>query len=122
MATSSALKFNAVADWQDEYIRHHIYESENWKKHHCLSSANINLTANKQTTLVKQSNFFLIDSIFTPLLNHKLHKILLSYQDKEKKLFNTLQHSRTSLAERSWPRGQGTLYVDEGKNDKDKDE
>ncbi|KAF8547929.1 Sodium/sulfate symporter [Imleria badia] len=130
MKFSSALKFNAVADWWDEYIaydtlKRHIYQLE--KEHHRLSRANIDLEANERTALVEQPDFSSIDGIFVPLLNQELHKISLFYQDKEKELFDALQALEDLVAEQdeagpeAWEHYMDD-YADEDEDDEDEDE
>ncbi|KAH0833368.1 hypothetical protein J3R83DRAFT_12469 [Lanmaoa asiatica] len=91
---NSALKFNAVADWWDEYIaydvlKRHIYQLE--KEHHRLSQSHTDLEANERTALVEYPDFSSIDGVFIPLLDQELHKISLFYEEKEKELFDDLQ-------------------------------
>jgi phosphate transporter len=146
--TSSALKFNAVADWWDEYIafvvarssRHqvfthprssydvlkrHIYQLE--KEHHRLSRANIDLEANERTALVDQPDFSSIDAVFIPRLNQELQKISLFYEDKEKELFDDLQTLEALVAEQdqvgpaAWEHYMDE-YADEEDDDDDDDD
>ena len=113
---SSALKFNAVADWWDEYtayviahnilvfahtcpsyvLKHHIYQFE--MEHHRLSCTRIDLKANERTALVEQPNFSSIDNVFVALLNQEFHKITVFYERKEKELFYDLQTLKDLVA------------------------
>ncbi|KAG9316116.1 putative sodium/sulfate symporter [Chiua virens] len=100
MKFSSALKFNAVADWWDEYIaydvlKRHIYQLE--KEHHRLSQ-NVDLEANEHTALF-QPDYSSIDGVFLPLLDQELHKIAAFYEQKEKELFDELQTLEDLVAE-----------------------
>ena len=142
--SSSALKFNAVADWWDEYIafvvarsfrrrlvthprssydvlKRHIYQLE--KEHHRLTRASTDLEANERTALVDQPDFSSIDAVFIPLLNKELLKISLFYEEKEKELLNDLQTLEGLVAEQdvvgpaTWER-----YMDEHPGEEDEDE
>ena len=124
MYHSSALKFNAVADWWDEYIayvvarsstrrsrshgtrtthssydvlKRHIYQLE--KEHHRLSQAHVDLEANERTALVALPDLSSIDGAFIPLLDQELHKISQFYEEKEKELFDALQTLEDLVAE-----------------------
>lgn len=142
--TSSALKFNAVADWWDEYIayvvrsqfsssfllirgisydvlKRHIYQLE--KEHHRLTRANIDLEANEHTALVDQPDLSSIDGVFIPLLNQELRKITLFYEEKERELFDALQELEDLVTEQD---EAGTAawehYMDDYADDEDDDD
>ncbi|KAF8442031.1 SPX domain-containing protein [Boletus edulis BED1] len=126
MKFSSALKFNAVADWWDEYIaydvlKRHIYQLE--KEYHRLSRTNIDLEANERTALVEQPDFSSIDGIFTPLLDQELQKISLFYEEKEKELFAALQTLEDLVAEQD-EAGTETWehYMDDHADEEDEDD
>ncbi|KIK96294.1 hypothetical protein PAXRUDRAFT_318928 [Paxillus rubicundulus Ve08.2h10] len=115
MKFSSALKFNAVADWWDEYIacvdcqvgilgsvvlaqsdssrydalKRHIYQLEK-EQHRLTRSSYTDLEANERTALVEQPDASAVDSIFIPLLNQELKKIVSFYEEKEKELLEEL--------------------------------
>ncbi|KAN0092523.1 SPX domain containing protein [Tylopilus felleus] len=126
MKFSSALKFNAVADWWDEYIaydvlKRHIYQLE--KEHHRLTRANIDLEANEHTALVDQPDLSSIDGVFIPLLNQELRKITLFYEEKERELFDALQELEDLVTEQD---EAGTAawehYMDDYADDEDDDD
>ena len=143
---SSALKFNAVADWWDEYIayvvahnllvfahtccsydvlKRHIYRLE--KEHHRLSRTNIDLEANERTALVEQPDFSSFDNVFIPLLNQELHKITVFYERKEKELFDDLQTLEDLVAEQDEAGAAGWEhymddYIDEDDEDEEEEE
>ena len=148
-STSSALKFNAVADWWDEYIayvvactsarpvfaharssydvlKRHIYQLE--KEHHRLSCANADLEANERSALVEQPDFSAIDAAFIPILNQQLQKISLFYEEKERELFDDLQTLEDLVAEQdqagpaTWEHYMDDDYGDEEDDDDEDDE
>ncbi|KAF8835671.1 Sodium/sulfate symporter, partial [Paxillus ammoniavirescens] len=91
---SSALKFNAVADWWDEYIaydmlKRHIYQLEK-EQHRLARSSYTDLEANERTALVERPDASVVDSTFIPLLNQELKKIVSFYEEKEKELLEEL--------------------------------
>ncbi|KIJ04535.1 hypothetical protein PAXINDRAFT_104137, partial [Paxillus involutus ATCC 200175] len=102
MKFSSALKFNAVADWWDEYIaydmlKRHIYQLE--KEQHRLGSSYTDLEANERTALVEQPDASTVDSTFITLLNQELKKIVSFYEEKEKELLEELAELEELVAE-----------------------
>ncbi|KAJ7613156.1 SPX domain-containing protein [Roridomyces roridus] len=88
MKFSSSLKFNAVADWWDEYIaydglKNYIYQLE--KTQH-IHSSYTDLETNERTALVDRSAE--TDAVFVPLLDAELEKICKFYEKQETELLN----------------------------------
>ncbi|KAF8416475.1 SPX domain-containing protein [Boletus edulis BED1] len=125
MKFSSALKFNAVADWWDKYIaydvlKRRIYQLE--KEHHRLSRINIDLEANERTALVGQPDFS-SDCIFIPLLDQELQKISLFYEEKEKELFAALQTLEEFITEQDEAGAEAwEHYMDDYADEEDDDD
>ena len=138
---SSALKFNAVADWWDEYIAyvvtHNLFFAYTWpsydilkrdiyrleKEHHRLSRTNVDLEVNERTALVELPDFSSINNAFIPLLNQELHKITVFYEQKEKELFDDLQTLEDLVAEQDEAGAAGwEHYMDDYVDEDDEDE
>ncbi|RPD54787.1 Sodium/sulfate symporter [Lentinus tigrinus ALCF2SS1-7] len=93
MKFSSSLKFNAVAEWWDEYIAYEalkklIYQLEKQKAG--LQESYHDLEANERTSLIgaAPSGFELTntDAFFIPLLERELKKVCLFYETEEQRL------------------------------------
>ncbi|KAF9048928.1 SPX domain-containing protein [Panaeolus papilionaceus] len=102
MKFSSSLKFNAVSDWWDEYIAYDslkktIYQLEK-RQHgqdHLLAP---DLEANERSTLLGEGDATSTDTIFIPLLDHELRKIVMFYQHQEKELMDDLKDLEKDIA------------------------
>ncbi|KAJ7107067.1 SPX domain-containing protein [Mycena epipterygia] len=86
MKFSSSLKFNAVAEWWDDYIAYdalkkYIYQFE--KVQHDQSSYH-DIETNERTSLVDRGPT--TDAVFVPLLDGELKKICTFYEAQEKEL------------------------------------
>ncbi|KAH7906949.1 SPX domain-containing protein [Hygrophoropsis aurantiaca] len=95
MKFSSSLRFNAVAEWWDEYIdydtlKKYIYQLEKQQHNQGLSHSYSDLEADEQTTLVDHSNQSAVDAVFLPLLDRELKKITLFYEQQEKELMDEI--------------------------------
>ena len=141
---SSALKFNAVAEWWDEYIayvsfsflcparsrvdiasydvlKRHIYRLE--KEHHRLSQSHVDIEANERTGLVESD----LDGVFVPLLDQELHKISAFYEQKEMELFEALHTLEDLVTEQdeagleTWERYMDD-YADEEDDEDDEED
>ncbi|OBZ72026.1 putative transporter C3B8.04c [Grifola frondosa] len=91
MKFSSSLKFNAVAEWWDEYISYealkkHVYQLE--KQQAGLRESFHDLEANERTSLIINADTVSTDSFFIPLLDRELKKICLFYETEEQRLLD----------------------------------
>ncbi|KIJ62970.1 hypothetical protein HYDPIDRAFT_182597 [Hydnomerulius pinastri MD-312] len=126
MKFSSALKFNAVAEWWDEYIaydvlKRHIYQLE--KQQHSLNRSYTDLEANERTALVDNSDVSTVDSVFIPLLDKELKKITLFYEAQEKELADELAELEELVAEQDAAGlAAGEHYMDDYEDDDDDDD
>ncbi|GBE90058.1 Uncharacterized transporter [Sparassis crispa] len=89
MKFSSSLKFNAVAEWWDEYIAYdtlkkYVYQLE--KQQAGIHDSYHDLEANEETSLIGASSSLSTDAVFTPLLDMELKKICSFYETQEKEL------------------------------------
>ncbi|TFK93792.1 Sodium/sulfate symporter [Polyporus arcularius HHB13444] len=93
MKFSSSLKFNAVAEWWDEYIAYealkkHLYQLEKQKAG--LHEAYHDLEANERTSLMgsgpSASDLTNTDAFFIPLLDRELKKVCMFYEMEEQRL------------------------------------
>ncbi|KAJ8592872.1 Sodium/sulfate symporter [Rhizopogon salebrosus TDB-379] len=128
MKFSSALKFNAVADWWEEYIaydvlKRYIYQLEKQQqRRHGIESSYHDLEANEQTALVDHTGSSGADSLFKPLLDRELEKITLFYEVQEKELMDELAELEQSIAQQDEGGLEAGLnYMDEYE-DEDEDE
>ncbi|KAG6331761.1 hypothetical protein ID866_7329, partial [Astraeus odoratus] len=123
---SSALKFNAVAEWWDEYIaydalKRYIYQVE--KKQYAPSRLSTDLEANERTALVDSSDTSAADAAFIPLLDKELTKIVLFYEHQEKELLDELAELEELVAEQDAVGLAGEEhYMDDGEEEDDDDD
>ncbi|KZT27225.1 Sodium/sulfate symporter [Neolentinus lepideus HHB14362 ss-1] len=92
-SNSSSLKFNAVAEWWDEYIAYDslkkaIYQLE--KQRASGEHPYADLESNERTSLIGRQDSSSTDAIFIPLLDHELKRITLFYGAKEAEVLNEL--------------------------------
>ncbi|KAI6035716.1 SPX domain-containing protein [Pisolithus marmoratus] len=127
MKFSSALKFNAVAEWWDEYIaydalKQYIYQLE--KQQHKPTRPYTDLEANESTSLMDGNlTTPAADALFVPLLDKELMKITLFYEHQEKELFDELVTLEELIDEQdSAGLTAGEHYMDYGEDDEDEDE
>lgn len=149
MKFSSSLKFNAVAEWWDEYIAYvynkkiyahpahavvarysalkkYIFQLE--KQYHDEGSALHDLEAsNERSRLIASgtgSTTKMADKIFTGLLDKELDKIVTFYQDQEAELAKDIQTLETDIAEKDaqGPSPPGSEFDDDEDDDDDDDE
>ncbi|OAX41904.1 Sodium/sulfate symporter [Rhizopogon vinicolor AM-OR11-026] len=120
MKFSSALKFNAVADWWEEYIaydvlKRYIYQLEKQQQQrHGIDSSYHDLEANEQTALVDRTEGSSADSLFKPLLDRELEKITLFYEAQEKELMDELAELEQSITQQDEGGfAAGFSYMDE---------
>ncbi|EGO24899.1 hypothetical protein SERLADRAFT_356336 [Serpula lacrymans var. lacrymans S7.9] len=96
MKFSSSLRFNAVAEWWDEYIAYdvlkkYIYQLEKQQHDHDLPTAYRDVEAGEETTLVDHTQDSPVDTLFIPLLDRELKKITLFYESQQKELLDELE-------------------------------
>ncbi|KAI9001489.1 Sodium/sulfate symporter [Trametes punicea] len=90
MKFSSSLKFNAVAEWWDEYIAYdalkkYVYQLEKQKAG--LQESFHDLEANERTSLIGiGADAANIDALFIPILDRELKKVCLFYEAEEQRL------------------------------------
>ncbi|KXN91756.1 hypothetical protein AN958_12370 [Leucoagaricus sp. SymC.cos] len=97
MKFSSALKFNAVSDWWDDYIAYdalkkYIYQLEKQQHGHetLVSSSHQDLEVGEHAALLEGHNASDTDALFAPLLDRELKKITFFYETQEKDLLEEL--------------------------------
>ncbi|KAG1767916.1 SPX domain-containing protein [Suillus occidentalis] len=132
MKFSSALKFNAVADWWEDYIaydvlKRYIYQLEKRQQRpDGIEPSYHDLEANEQTTLVDHTDTSSADSLFKPLLDRELHKIVTFYESQETELLAelaALEQSITQQDEAGLEAGLNYMVEDEeDEEDDDEDE
>ncbi|KAJ3525940.1 hypothetical protein NM688_g8326 [Phlebia brevispora] len=91
MKFSSSLKFNAVAEWWDEYIAYdtlkkYVYQLE--KQQAGFHDTIHDLEANENTSLIRSTDHVSTDALFIPLLDRELKKVGLFYESQEEELLN----------------------------------
>ncbi|KAJ7765942.1 SPX domain-containing protein [Mycena maculata] len=125
MKFSSALKFNAVAEWWDEYIAYdalkkYIYQLE--KTQHDQSSYH-DLETNERASLVNRAAE--TDAVFVPLLEKELKKICAFYEAQEKELIDEVTQLEELVQQQDEAGMAGNHYLDgpfEDDEDEDEDE
>ncbi|KAH7884888.1 SPX domain-containing protein [Phlebopus sp. FC_14] len=127
MKFSSALKFNAVADWWDEYIaydmlKRYIYQLE--KQQHGLTRSYTDLeAATERTTLIVNPEVSPVDALFIPLLDKEIQKISSFYETQEKELLDDLAELETLVAEQDEAGlAGGEHYFDDDADDDEEDD
>ncbi|KAE9390604.1 SPX-domain-containing protein [Gymnopus androsaceus JB14] len=126
MKFSSALKFNAVSEWWEEYISYdnlkkYIYQLEK-QQQQSLTTHFHDLESNERTSLVGRPSDRATDSIFIPLLDKELEKITLFYENQEKELFEELQELEALIQKQEDLGLEGDHYADDGEYDEEDDE
>ncbi|KAM5544077.1 hypothetical protein V8D89_002263 [Ganoderma adspersum] len=130
MKFSSSLKFNAVAEWWDEYIAYealkkHIYQLEKQKAG--LQESYHDLEANERTSLMSGGPSSVdvanTDAFFIPLLDRELRKICVFYETEEQRLTDDLAALQTDIErqEESGPYA-GHHYLDEEGDEDDEED
>ncbi|KAG0705781.1 SPX domain-containing protein [Suillus ampliporus] len=129
MKFSSALKFNAVADWWEEYIaydvlKRYIYQLEKRQQRpDGIEPSYHDLEANEQTTLVDHTDTSGVDSLFKPLLDRELEKITRFYEAQENELMDELAELEQSITQQDEAGLEAGLnYMDEDDEEEDEDE
>ena len=116
--SSSALKFNAVADWWDDYIAYDslkrcIYQLEKqlYARHDIDPSALVHVISTTAEA----------DAVFVPLLDRELAKISEFYATQEKDMLNEFQDIETTV-KRLEERGIRHSYYDEEDDEDEEDD
>ncbi|KAJ3886508.1 SPX domain-containing protein [Lentinula edodes] len=122
---SSALKFNAVSEWWEEYIdydylKKYIYQLE--KQQQSLTSSYRDLESNERTSLVGRPSDAATDSIFIPLLDKELKKVTLFYEHQEKELFDELAELEALVQNQEELGLDGDHYADDDEYDEEDEE
>ncbi|PSS34029.1 hypothetical protein PHLCEN_2v1933 [Hermanssonia centrifuga] len=129
MKFSSSLKFNAVAEWWDEYIAYdtlkkYVYQLE--KQQAGLHEAIHDLEANEGTSLIQDRDIASKDALFIPLLDRELKKMCSFYELQETNLLrevNDLEKLVQQQEEYGPDIGHQYLdHVDEEDDDDDDDD
>ncbi|KAJ3756043.1 SPX domain-containing protein [Lentinula raphanica] len=125
MKFSSALKFNAVSEWWEEYIdydslKKYIYQLE--KQQQNLDTSYRDLESNEHTSLVGRPSHAATDSIFIPLLDKELKKVTLFYEHQEKELFDELNELEELITKQDELGLEGDHYADDEEYDEEDDE
>ncbi|KAJ6611134.1 SPX domain-containing protein [Mycena sp. CBHHK59/15] len=121
MKFSSSLKFNAVAEWWDEYIAYDalkkfIYQAE--KTQHDQSTYH-DIESNERTSLVDRST---TDAVFIPLLDRELKKICAFYDAQEKELMEEVAELEAQVQQQEEAGLAGNHYTDGDYDDEDDDD
>ncbi|EDR07175.1 uncharacterized protein LACBIDRAFT_294568 [Laccaria bicolor S238N-H82] len=126
MKFSSSLKFNAVSEWWDEYIAYEalkkcIYQIE--KKqigHDHLPTRDIE--SNEYSSLLGQQDVTNTDSLFIPLLDQELRKVVSFYENQEAELFDELRDLEDAVAHQEEVGLEaGERYLDHDTEEEDDD-
>ncbi|KAJ7680049.1 SPX domain-containing protein [Mycena rosella] len=122
MKFSSSLKFNAVAEWWDEYIAYdtlkkYIYQLE--KTQHD-QSAYRDVETNERTSLVDRGAS--TDAVFVPLLDRELQKICAFYEAQEKELMAEVAELEELVRHQEEAGMAGNHYTDGPYDEEDDDD
>jgi len=102
-------------------LKKYIYQLE--KQQHDLGRSSHDLEANERETLIQQATRTATDSVFVPLLDRELKKIVFFYESQEKELMDAV----TNLEESAKDQEEAGLaaehhYLVEGEEDDDDDD
>ncbi|KAJ6543566.1 SPX domain-containing protein [Mycena vulgaris] len=122
MKFSSSLKFNAVAEWWDEYIAYdtlkkYIYQLE--KTNHDQAAYH-DVETNERTSLVDRGAS--TDAVFVPLLDRELQKICTFYEAQEKDLMGEVAELEELVHQQEEAGMAGNHYLDGPYDDDDDDD
>ncbi|KAF9262496.1 Sodium/sulfate symporter [Marasmius fiardii PR-910] len=125
MKFNSALKFNAVAEWWEEYIHYgmlkrYIYQLE--KQQQNMSSSYQDLESNERTSLVGHRVDRQTDALFIPKLDRELRKIVTFYEHQEKELMDELEELEELVKQQEELGLAGDHYLDDDDDEDDDDE
>ncbi|TFK24815.1 SPX-domain-containing protein [Coprinopsis marcescibilis] len=125
MKFSASLKFNAVADWWDEYIAYdalkkYIYQLEKQQ----VQGGHIALRdveAGESSTLLGQGDSQ-TDAAFIPLLDRELKKITFFYETQSKELFDELEELEEAVKQQEELGVSGQERYEDFEDDDDDDD
>lgn len=123
MKFSSSLKFNAIADWWDEYIgygslKKYIYQLEK-EKHRGESYPDIEAAGERSTLLPRDG--LNADHLFQTLLDQELKKITSFYIAQEQEVLDEVEELQ-QLVTKQEEDGFNEYYLDDDDDDDDDDE
>jgi phosphate transporter len=121
-STSSSLKFNAVAEWWDEYIAYdalkkYIYQLE--RTQHDQSSYR-DVETNERSSLVGHGPT--ADTVFVPLVDRELKKICTFYEAQEKELTGEVAELEELARQQEAAGMAGNHYLDDGPYEDEQDD
>ncbi|KAF7335408.1 SPX domain-containing protein [Mycena venus] len=124
MKFSSSLKFNAVAEWWDEYIAYdalkkYIYQLER-TQHEQLSASGA--YRDLETSPLVDRGQPTTDTVFTPLLDRELQKICAFYAAQEKELNGEVAELEELVKQQDEAGMSGNHYLDDGDEDEEEDD
>ncbi|RXW22189.1 hypothetical protein EST38_g3659 [Candolleomyces aberdarensis] len=101
MKFSSSLKFNAIAEWWDEYIAYdalkkYIYQLEKQQVNR-EQIVPLDIEAGEHSSLLGGHDASATDAVFVPLLDQELKKITLFYELQEKEFFEELEELEEAI-------------------------
>ncbi|KAJ2913755.1 hypothetical protein MD484_g6658, partial [Candolleomyces efflorescens] len=101
MKFSSSLKFNAIAEWWDDYIAYdalkkYIYQLEKQQVNREQIVPH-DIEAGEQSSLLGGHDASETDAAFVPLLDQELRKITLFYELQEKEFFEELEELEEAI-------------------------
>ncbi|KAJ7623924.1 SPX domain-containing protein [Mycena polygramma] len=121
MKFSSSLKFNAVAEWWDDYIAYdalkkYIYQLERTQHDHAGAYRDL------ETPLLDAGAGNATDALFSPLLDRELKKICTFYEAQEKELMGEVAELEELVRQQEEAGMAGNHYLDDGPYDEDEDD
>ncbi|KAK2467241.1 hypothetical protein APHAL10511_000790 [Amanita phalloides] len=125
MRFSSALKFNAVADWWDDYIAYDTLKRCIYQLEKQLYATRITHLDSESAALLHLSSPQDADAIFVPLLDRELDKISEFYVTQEKEMAHEFQDIHATvkrLEERGIQHGYRDYLEDEDEDEDEDDE
>ncbi|KAF7335425.1 SPX domain-containing protein [Mycena venus] len=123
MKFSSSLKFNAVAEWWNEYIAYDvlkkcIYQLERTQHE---QSAYRDIETNERSPLLNRGST--TDAVFTPLLDRELKKICVFYEAQEQELKDEVAELEELVRQQEEAGMSGNHYLeDDGEDEEDDDD
>ncbi|KAF7375640.1 SPX domain-containing protein [Mycena sanguinolenta] len=122
MKFSSSLKFNAVAEWWDEYIAYdalkkYIYQLERAQHEH---SSYRDVEANERSALVDRG--VQADNVFTPLLDRELKKICTFYEAQENELKGEVAELEELVQQQDEAGMSGNHYMDDDDEEEEEED
>ncbi|KAG7090181.1 hypothetical protein E1B28_011788 [Marasmius oreades] len=125
MKFSSALKFNAVSEWWDEYIDYDtlkklIYQLE--KQQQTTVTPYQDLESNERSSLVGRRVDRQTDAAFIPKLDRELRKLTAFYEHQEKELMDELEDLEELVKQQEELGLEGDHYSDASIDEDDEDD